>query len=477
MNTQTPHHNHDAAGVDTANASAHAPMDAKVAGASLQMRLKSRVNWFLWPIAALVILHRTWALPQNPGSTDDFTTVWRAVERFAAGMPVYTENYLEVDPHYLYNPGATFLLSPIAYLGTYDISRLAFVIVQSASIVLGLAILLRWIGVQRGSWIFPATLIIAFHTEGVTNTLNFTNVNGSLFLVVCAFLYLLTSHGEGPKKTRANHIIAGVLIGLGLTIKPVLAPLLFIPFVRKNFGAVISAIAVAVLTNIIGILMMVQPRDYLTIVVPYLKVARDYFNSSLPGQLVWFGAPSALILLWQIFFGVFVLIALVLLLRWVTRDEVFWMATTTGLLMSGAFFLSSLGQQYYSIMLLPMVLTILRPLLGQKDQLGMYAHTVMLNWPAGLAAALVLFNGSWTIGSAPLVTSWFNTAISTFGWGLLILVICGHMIHLTITDIKSGRSFTSGFSWAKMWLTRKPNQHEADNSSSLGSPTSVSVND
>lgn len=470
MNTQQPSPKNDASAVDTSdsNAPTRLAFEPRVTA-----KLQRSLSWFMWPLALVVIMHRTWALPQNPNSTDDFTTVWRAVERFVSGMPVYNEVYANADPHYLYSPGGTFLLSPIAFLGTYDMTRLSFAILQSMAFVVGMVILLRWMGVPRGSWILPAALVAAYHTEGVTNSLNFTNVNPSLFMLICAFMALLTAKSRKLPK----HILAGVLIGIGMTVKPVLAPLLFIPFVRKNFAAVASALGVTVMANIIGSLLMTQPGDYMTITVPYLKIVRDFFNSSLPGQMVFFGAPTALTLLWQLFFGVFVLVALVLLLRWVTRDEIFWMSTTAGLLLGGAFFLSSLGQQYYSIMLLPMVLSVVRPLIGQRDAFGEPAPTVMLNWPAGLATAMALFFGSWIIPQAPLATSAFSIAAGGLGWALFLLTICGYLIHQTIIDVKSGRSFASGFEWAKIWLHWKPSANKGDkawkkceDSASLESP-------
>lgn len=400
----------------------------------------------MWPLALIVVLHRTWALPQNPYSTDDFTTVWRAIQRFVNQVPVYNETYVHTNPHYLYSPGGTLLLSPMALFGTYDITRLSFAIIQSIAIIIGLTLLLRWLGVARGSWLLPFIIMVAFHTEGVSNTLSFTNVNGSLFLAVVLFLVLLT-----PKQLRSN-ILAGLIIGVALTIKPVVAPLLVLPLLRKQFSAIAAAVVVPVLANAIAWQLMVQPRDYIDLLVPYLKIVRDYANSSLAGQLTWLGANPALILLWQLFFAAFIGVSFILLLRWRDRDEVFWLATNSGLILTTAFFLSSLGQQYYSILLLPLFLSFLRPLVGARDSLGLPAPTVMRNWPMGLAAGLCLFYGNWEIENARLFSSWLTIAVGAFGWGLLILAMAGTMIHLTLQDHFAGRPFSEGMDWVKNWF-------------------------
>ena len=66
-----------------------------------------------WPLAVVLALHRVFVLALNGSVTDDFTTVHSAVRRSLDGVPVYNEIYHHVDPHYLYNPGATLLLTPL----------------------------------------------------------------------------------------------------------------------------------------------------------------------------------------------------------------------------------------------------------------------------------------------------------------------------------------------------------------------------
>ena len=84
----------------------------------------------LWPIAALIVAHRVCVLAANGHITDDYTTVFLALRRFWDGIPVYSENYSFVDPHYLYNPGATMILSPLALVGHVAVARMVFYLRQ-----------------------------------------------------------------------------------------------------------------------------------------------------------------------------------------------------------------------------------------------------------------------------------------------------------------------------------------------------------
>ena len=52
-------------------------------------RLSTVANAFLWPLAALLVIHRIFAVALPGTVTDDFTTVWSAARRFVLREPVY----------------------------------------------------------------------------------------------------------------------------------------------------------------------------------------------------------------------------------------------------------------------------------------------------------------------------------------------------------------------------------------------------
>ena len=62
----------------------------------------------------MTVVHRVVIRAVNGDVTNDFNPVYNAALAFLNRQPVYTANFDSVDPHYLYQPSATMLLSPIA---------------------------------------------------------------------------------------------------------------------------------------------------------------------------------------------------------------------------------------------------------------------------------------------------------------------------------------------------------------------------
>ena len=129
-----------------------------------------------WPVAVLLVLHRLFLLARAGSVTDDFTTVWSAARRFVERVPVYNEVYSHVNPHYLYNPGATLLLSPLGLISDIDLARPLFIAVNAACIIAALAWLTKLAGRPLSGPTFPVAVALAFCTEAVTNTLVFSNI-------------------------------------------------------------------------------------------------------------------------------------------------------------------------------------------------------------------------------------------------------------------------------------------------------------
>lgn len=358
-----------------------------------------------WPFAIAVALHLIFVDAVNGAVTDDFTTVWNALQKFIHGEPIYTEQYWTVDPHYLYSPGGTLLLAPWAYLPDFDSARLLFIIVNAAAVAVGIALLTKAVGFSLGGPALPLGLIAVFLTETVQNTLIYSNINGVLFLLVTGYLLLL----------RADRPwLAGLLLGIGLTIKPVVLVLYFLPLIkwRTWWPAFISGGALTVVANAIGAWLMVAPSRYFTELLPYLGEVRDFSNASISGQGVYFGVPEGWILFWRVVVGVLVLATLLLLLRYRDTEELFWLLTSSGMLLLAGFSLSSLGQQYYSMLLFPMLYTVV------------LRRSVFHNPVAWVAAALFLLDLSSRINRIGITSMWVGWAAPAVGWVLLIAVSC-----------------------------------------------------
>lgn len=62
-----------------------------------------------------------------------------------------------------------------------------------------------------------------------------------------------------------------------------------------------------------------------------------------------------------------------LLYRYYRHDELFFVVTMSGVLLTASWLLGSLGQMYYSMMLFPLLMSVV------------LKNSVMRNWPAWLA--------------------------------------------------------------------------------------------
>jgi arabinofuranan 3-O-arabinosyltransferase len=363
----------------------------------------------LWPVAILSVIHRSYVLGTNGYITDDFGPVYRAVSNFRRGLDIYNEHFDQVDPHYLYPPGGTLLLSPFAFF-RIDASRYWFITVNAVAIVIAAYFLLRLFNFTLSSVAAPALLLAMFCTESVTNTLVFTNVNGCILLCeVLFFRWLLSGSSTG----RINHEwLAGVAIGLTLVIKPSLAPLLLLPLLNRQWRALIPAFAVPLLFNAVAWPLVSDPMNFVRNTVPYIFSVRDYFNSSIQGNGIYYGLPTWLISSLRVGFFALAVASLWLLYRYYrTRDPLFWMVTSSGVLLIATFLVTALGQGYYSMMLFPFLMSVVLP------------NSVIRNWPAWLAIYGFMTMDRWLMVHWPTTGRYLEYMKITYGWSLMLIVV------------------------------------------------------
>ncbi|ATA28171.1 putative membrane protein Q2 colocalized with Q [Mycobacterium lepraemurium] len=359
----------------------------------------------LWPIAIFSVLHRSIVVTTNGNITDDFKPVYRAVLNFRRGWDIYNEHFDYVDPHYLYPPGGTLLMAPFGYLPEYP-SRYLFILINTVAILIACYLLLRLFGYALSSVAAPALLLAMFCTETVTNTLVFTNINGCVLLAEMLFLRWLLDGRVGRQWW------AGVAIGLTLTLKPVLGPLLLPPLLNRQWRALVPAFAIPILINAAAWTLVSDPMDFVTRTLPYIGGVRDYFNSSIEGNGVYFGLPTWLIVFMRILFTLIAIGALWLLYRYYrTRDPRFWFTNSAGVLLLWSWLVLPLAQGYYSMMLFPFLMTVVLP------------NSLIRNWPAWLGIYGFMTLDRW------LLFNWmrYGRALEylkiTYGWSLLLIVV------------------------------------------------------
>ncbi|MGW4768287.1 glycosyltransferase family 87 protein [Nocardia sp. NPDC004278] len=359
------------------------------------------IKFALWPLAVMTVLNRVFIKAVNGFITDDFKPVYNASLAFLNHRPVYTANYDLVDPHYLYPPSGTLLIAPLALIDP-EKSRWCFILLNAAAIILAWYLLLKLFKFTLSSMAAPILLLAMFSSETVINTLVFTNVNGCVLLAEVAFMMLLLARRD---------LWAGAILGLSIAVKPTLAPLVLIAAARGQWKVFYTAIGVPLALTAIAWPLSADPDKFFTRTARYLSDPRDYFNSAIVGNAAYYGLPLWLTWGIRILMGVMVLISLWLLYRYYRDDELFFVATASGVLMTAEFLLNSLGQMYYSMMLFPLLMSVV------------LRNSVMRNWPAWLAVFGFMSYDKWLSDRWQGLGRNVEYLRITFGWGLLLIVI------------------------------------------------------
>ncbi|MTE13750.1 glycosyltransferase family 87 protein [Nocardia aurantiaca] len=358
-------------------------------------------NFALWPIAILTVLNRVFIKAVNGYITDDFRPVYNASLAFLNHRAVYGENYNTTDPHYLYPPGGTLLISPLAVIDP-EKSRWCFIIVNALAILLAWYLLLKLFNFTLDTVAAPALLLAMFSSETVTNTLVFTNINGCLFLMMVAFLHLILQRKD---------LWAGAALGLTIAVKgPLLAPLLLIPLVRGQWKVFITALGIPVALNLLAWPFIVDYKQFWTHTLPYLSESRDYFNSAIVGNGAYYGVADWLVWTIRLTLAAMVAITLWLLYRYYRDDEVFFVCTSAGIMITTVLLLGPLGQMYYSMFLFPLLMTVV------------LRNSVMRNWPAWVAVFGFMSYDKWLSDRWQHIGRELEYLRTTFGWALLLIV-------------------------------------------------------
>ncbi|TLH64546.1 arabinofuranan 3-O-arabinosyltransferase [Mycolicibacterium aubagnense] len=387
----------------------------------------------LWPIAIVSIIHRSYVLTTNGYITDDFGPVYRAVSNFRRHWAIYNEHFNYVDPHYLYPPGGTLLLSPFGFLPEFA-SRMWFVAFNSVAIIVAACLLVRLFKFSLTSVALPALLLAMYCTESVTNTLVFTNVNGCILLAeVLFFTWLL----DGKK----NHEwLAGAAIGLTLVLKPLLLPLLLLPLLNRQWRALVAAFAVPLIFNAVAWPLSADPMGFVRNTVPYIFQTRDYFNSSLLGNGIYYGLPMWLIMALRVAFVLLAAGSLWLLYRYYReRDQLFWMLTSAGVLLITSWLVLSLAQGYYSMMLFPFLMTVVLP------------RSTIRSWPAWLAVYGFLTMDRYLMWRWPTTGRFLEYIKITYGWSLMLIVVFS-VLYFRYLDAKKDGRLDQGID--PLWLAK-----------------------
>lgn len=356
----------------------------------------------LWPIALVLVVQRSLILGVDGSRTDDFAPVYRAALAFLRGESVYIENYAHVDPHYLYPPSGTLLMAPLGYLDP-ERARWLFIAASTVALLCCAVLLVRMVGYSLSSPVMPVTLCAMFLTESVANTLIFVNFNSFVLLGQLLFMTLML---------RRRDWWAGVPLGLTLAVKPILGVLLLLPVLNRQWKVFAGAFAIPAVLTVAAWPLAVDPSAFVRRTIPYLLEVRDYYNSSLSGYGAYFGVEDWLILLLRIACAAMGAFSVWFLYRhYRTSNEVLWLTTTSGVLLCTSFLVLSLGQGYYSMLLFPLLMSVVLP------------GSVMRVWPAWLGVYGCLSFDTFASQRWEAFGRVIEYSKVTWGWSLLMVTV------------------------------------------------------
>ena len=341
----------------------------------------------LYTVMAFVLVRSAIVFPQlNPGT--DFTPIWDAANKYVSGAAVFGSDYTVDKPHYLYTPAGTVLIAPVAVFGSQEVARAVMAALGALCIVAAIAVAAHMVRPRWFHIVFPLAVSFFFITpEPVRTTLALTNINGFMLLLQVLFIWFSLRLRE-RKVGWLNHFkrpeawVAGAIAGVALSIKPQFAVLFIVSLAYWQVAVVVIAALVAAALFTVGWFTIAEPELFFTNLVPYLSEPRPRFNGSVSGLGIVLDWPNTVTTALTLFVTAASLAAVALMWRWKEADPVLFTFVATGVCFAGGFMASGLLQNYYSIWLIPLVLTIA----GRQSP---------MRWPVTVLILLFMY-GNWT---------------------------------------------------------------------------------
>lgn len=348
----------------------------------------------LWALAVVVgaqLVVRSYAQDRY---LVDYRALHEGAARFWDGVSVYA------DPWFLLTPSGLLAMIPFGLVG----ADAGFVLWNTLSIVaaaVGVLCSLRLVGVRPAGAVAAGAVVLVGLSESLTSTLLLGNLNNSLLLALGAGFLLA--------EARGRWVLAGVLLGLGLALKPVLVLLLLLPLLRRGWATLGWALAIPLVLNVLGLALVPFRSDFLAVTVPNLLSAREDYNSSLWAVGAHFGVPG-----WAVLAVRLLVLLLAGIAVWRLRllqDTALRLATSSGVLLLATFLAGSLSQGYYSLFLVPLLVAAVR------------AGSALRSPAAWASVWLFATPDSWALLGHPEASEAFRVYRYPLGWAVLLAVL------------------------------------------------------
>ena len=248
-------------------------------------------------------------------------------------------------------PLLTVLLAPSAWLDALTAYRV-FAVLTLLGVVGVVLVLARELRLSRVATAGSALAVLAS-----------SPLHGTLLLGQIYGLLLVGLAAGWLAERRGHPVLAAVLYGTTVALKPSLAPLLLLPLALRRWRAAAAGFAAAAGASLLGVLVVgpASGLEWLRIgLTEPVPVVPD--NASLPGLAVRLGLPSAV----GTAIGLAVLgLTLAVLHRW--RDEVDPAGTAPFAVLAAGLLMSPISWHNYLMLLWPGVLALLA---GARDGAG-----------------------------------------------------------------------------------------------------------
>jgi len=328
----------------------------------------------------------------------DLRSTWEAEKLFVHGGAPYSVKA------FVYPPSCLLLLRPVAALNLHQLvtgGLVATEIVGTLGVMFtAVAIGARWWGPTAALSVLLVTLTGAMRGE-----MPLENLSILAFLALALFfLFVLRDHW----------IAAGIVIGLSLSVKPMLLAVLVVFLLARRWKALGIAVGIPVVLNGASIAMLTSPGQALSKLPTLLDRTGPgiVYNSAWVDVARVLGLPEGATVLLRLVTAVLVVAATWLSWNRMT-DPRLRIITATSTLLIGAYLAGTLSEYHFMLTLVPLGMTVFIPGSPMRTVTGVVGIAwVMDRW----APPTSLFG---------LSANANNSVFRAIGMGLLLLTVIG----------------------------------------------------
>jgi alpha-1,2-mannosyltransferase len=293
----------------------------------------------------------------------DFDTFWHSAVALVGGADIYQTpaKLTNLNP-----PLLTLLLVPFAALDALTAYRV-FAVFTLLVVVVAVVAVARELKLTG-----PVT------TAAVLAVLASSPLHGTLVLGQIYPLLLAGLVAGWIAERRGRPVLAAVLYGVAVALKPSLAPLLLLPAVQRRWRPFRAGIAGAAGATLLGVLAAGPSSAFAWLRIAIAEPVPDTVdNASLPGLAVRFGVPSVLGAL----LGAAVLVGTLVWMGW-RRERIDPAGTAPWAVLAAGLLFSPIAWHNYLMLLWPGVLVLIPLGLGAVAAAALAVAVVPVSWNA-----------------------------------------------------------------------------------------------